>query len=287
MKHHHTLPSHTDLIYFIEVANILNISRAAESLGITQPSLTLAIRRLESALGETILNRHKRGVTLTRAGTQLLSHARNLLEQWENIKSKTRASVYEIQGSFTIGCHISVALHTLPKFLPKLIEDNSNLEIKLHHELSRKITEKIINHKIDIGIVANPLKHPDLVIQHLYDDKVSLWSNGKKRNSTVLICDPELIQTRSILKKTQKAGGFYERLITTNSLEEIAVLTQAGCGVGILPSRVANHFKLTMLDNKHYYEDEICLVYRGENRHIKSIQVITQAIKKTVGQQSQ
>ncbi len=62
------IPSPTDLKYFMEVAQTQNVSRAAERLGISQPSLSLAIRRMEQSVGAPLLIRSKRGVTMTQAG---------------------------------------------------------------------------------------------------------------------------------------------------------------------------------------------------------------------------
>lgn len=59
------MPSPADLSYFIEVGNVLNLSRAAERLGISQPSLTLSIQRLEHSVGTALLIRSNKGVTLT------------------------------------------------------------------------------------------------------------------------------------------------------------------------------------------------------------------------------
>src|SRR3990167_7410261 len=221
-------PSPTDLTYFVEVARVLILSRAAETLGISQPSLTLAMQRLEKCVGTTILLRHKRGVSLTKAGKQLLAHTRQLLQQWDTIKSQTLASVNEVQGSLIIGCHTSVAQLTLPRFLTKLMEKYPKLDIKLHHDSSRKITEQVINLNVDIGIVVNPVKHLDLIIKHLYNDKVTLWRNHTinkiqhfQSGEAILLCDPNLIQAQSILKKLRKIGLIYQRMISTNNLEVI------------------------------------------------------------------
>src|SRR3569832_169837 len=132
------VPSPADLTYFVEVANTLNVSRAAERLGISQPSLSLALQRLEHAVGAPLLNRSKRGVTLTQAGKQLLQHARYLLETWDSVRAGALASVRDIQGSYTIGCHPSVALSLLSRFLPQLLRDHPKLDIRLRHDLSRK-----------------------------------------------------------------------------------------------------------------------------------------------------
>jgi DNA-binding transcriptional LysR family regulator len=283
------IPSSQDLQYFLEVANLENLSRAAETLGISQPSLSLAMQRLETIVGTALLIRHKRGVTLSKAGTQLLAHTRQLLQQWDTIKSQTLASTDAIQGKFIIGCHASVALHTLPKFLPALLKKNPKVEIELRHDLSRKITEQVINLKIDIGIVINPVRHPDLIIQHLDNDRISLW-RGKTKNKNhdtnngqaILLCDPDMLQTQSILKQLKKENINYNRILPSNNLEVIAVLTKNDCGIGILPGKVASIHQLIGIPKTPYFEDELCLLYRGENRNVKAIQVITDMIKETL-----
>jgi len=256
-------------------------------LGISQPSLTLAMRRIEEAVGTTVLIRHKRGVTLTKAGKQLLTHTRHIMQHWDCIKSATLASMSEIQGSFILGCHPSVALCLLPQFLADLLEKNPRLEINLKHEsMSRKITEQVISMNIDIGIVVNPVRHPDLIIKKLTDDKITLWQGRTDREiqniqsgRALLICDPDLLQTQDILKKLKKQGMNFARVLSTNNLELIAELTASGCGIGILPANIAVPRKLVRIPKAPYYADEICLLYHGENRDIKALQVIIDAIK--------
>jgi DNA-binding transcriptional LysR family regulator len=156
-------PSPHDLKYFREAAATLNMSRASERLGISQPSLSLAIQRIEDSVGDKVFYRSRRGLVLTQAGKQLLTHTNFLLDAWSQVKSKALASSQLIQGRYIIGCHASVALYSLGTFLPKVLHDHPTLEIKLEHDLSRKITESVISSAVDIGIVVNPVKHPDLI----------------------------------------------------------------------------------------------------------------------------
>jgi DNA-binding transcriptional LysR family regulator len=274
------IPSPNDLVYFLEVANLLNLSRAAETLGISQPSLTLAMQRLETCVGTSLLIRQKRGVILTRAGKQLQAHARQLVTHWDTLKSAALASVLEVQGYFTIGCHPSVAQYCLPRCLPQLMAAYPKLEIKLQHDVSRKITEKIISFVIDVGIIINPVKHPDLIIKKLINDKVTLWeSSDKTLNRDVLICDPDLLQTQFLFKKMKKHGFVFSRIIPTNNLEVIAELTEKGCGIGIMPSNIAKLKSVRLVKKAPHFDDELCLVYHGENREVKAIQVIVDAVK--------
>lgn len=280
-------PSPTDLSYFLEVANHSNLSRASEALGISQPSLTLAMRRLEEAVGTALLVRHKRGVTLTKAGEQLLAHTKELMQRWQSIKSQALASMTDVQGAITLGCHPSVALYCLPNFLPEMMRENPRLEVQLKHELSRRITENVISLKIDIGIVVNPVRHPDLVIKHLEDDVVTLWAadcqqaiQQLKDGTAVMLCDPEMAQVQSILGQLKKSSWNYGRMISTNSLELIADLAEGNGGIGILPASIAKLHNLQRVPRAPHYDDEICVLYRGENRDVRAIQVIVDAIKK-------
>ncbi|MBA2650287.1 MAG: LysR family transcriptional regulator [Legionella sp.] len=283
------LPSAAELEYFLEVSNTLNVSRASERLGISQPSLSLAIKRLEESVGTPLFIRHKQGVTLTQAGKQLVSHTRQLLQYWETTKSQALASQLEVQGYFTLGCHTTIAMYMVSGFLPDLLEDHPKLAIHLKHDISRRITEEVINLSIDIGIVVNPYRHPDLIILKLCDDEVTFWvSEGTREiqnihsKNAIILCEPDLTQTQSLLKQSKKVGVISERVMTMNSLEVVANLTASGCGIGILPTRVAQTMypnKLKRIPKAPVYSDEVCLVYRHENRNVKAIQTIAQRIK--------
>ena len=279
------MPSPYDLKYFRETATTLNMSRAAERLGISQPSLSLAIQRVEDSLGEKVFFRSKRGLVLTQAGKQLLSHANSLLDAWNQVKAKALASTRQIQGRFVIGCHASVALYSLGEFLPRVMAEHPSLEVKLVHDLSRKITEAVISSTVDIGIVVNPVKHPDLVISKIADDDVAFWAPKGGRavsmENATLIYDPDLIQSQTLLKKALKAGIRADRAIETRSLEVVAELTATGCGIGILPTRVATRASkpLRRITEAPVFRDELCVVVRAEAKGVAAIRYLTAAIK--------
>jgi DNA-binding transcriptional LysR family regulator len=273
-----------DFKYFVEAANALNLSRAAERLGITQPSLSLAIQRIENEMGVKIFHRNKKGVTLSPQGLLLLTESRLILQNWEGIKGKIRKSGSEVTGYVNIGCHPSVALYTLPGLLPDILQKYKNLEIKLTHDLSRKICEQVIRSQIDIGIVVNPIKHPDLVIENLCFDEVTFWESKNSKNRDVLICEPDLGQTKVLLSKLKKLGVEIKRQIYSSNLEVITELTRAGSGIGILPTRVAHnlHKDLVKIKNTPKVIDEISVVYRSENRGIASVKEIVRRLSASV-----
>ncbi len=282
------LPSLNDILYFQEVSKSENITRAAERLGVTQPSLSLALNRLEEIVGTELLIRSRKGVQLTRAGREFLKESIELVVKWQNLKNKTVDITKEVKGEITIGCHPSVALFSLPGVLPELLASYQELDIKLVHNHSAKIIEDVINFKVDMGIVINPVEHPDLIIKNLGNDTVQLWRGPKKNSNNdpssgqaVLICDEQLLQTQSLLKKLKKNGISYSRVIKSNNLELITKLTIEGAGIGIIPTSVGKVFgpkKLFALPKSPKFQDKRALIYRYENKGIAAVELLSKKI---------
>ena len=275
--------------YFVEVARTGNISRAAESIGITQPSLSKAMNRLESSIGCSLLVRGRKGVRLTKAGKEFLGQGKSFLSQWQQLCAEVQSLDSEIAGSYRVGCHPSVALFSLAHFLPELMNVHKNLKIELVHDISRKIMEKVISCELDFGIVVNPVRHPELVIHTLDNDTVGFWVSKDKSETPiipqeqVLICDPELMQVQELLKQNAKNGIFFQRILPTSNLEVACELTRAGLGVSILPAKVATRLNpldlVPVSDNYPVYHDSICLIYRGDSRKTRAQRAIVKAIK--------
>lgn len=272
-----------DLRYFNEIAQTSNLSRAAERLHISQPSLTLAVQRLEKGVGTLLLNRSKKGVSLTPAGQQLLRHTRQLLTLWDDVRGSAQASMNDVQGIYSIGCHPSMARNIFRNFLPALLAEHPNLEVRIKHDVSRRVAEDVISLKTDMGIVVNPTPHPDLIIHKLTEDEVTLWQSLSMpaENKSVLVCDPDLTQTQELMRQLPKAGIQFNRLLTSSNLEVIAELTASGCGIGILPSKVAARATtpLTRASKAPVVHDTHCLIYRVENKNVRSIQTLAMAIR--------
>ncbi len=278
------LPTSSEITYFVEVAQTLNISRAAERLGVSQPTLSLAIKRLEDSFGLPLLLRTKSGVKLTPAGAKFQKHSLELLREWERLRDSAVKDESELRGTYTVGCHPSVALYALPAFLPDLLSENPGLEIRLVHDLSRRITEDVISFKIDFGIVVNPWKHPDLVIRQLCKDEVTLWSSPNSKSpeadlEKMLLCDPDLLQTQAILRQLSKKKSKFGRMLTSPNLEVIGELVSTGMGVGILPGRVARRFNLKPFPIGVNFFDLHCLVFRADAQKSKASRAIAKFIE--------
>ena len=258
----------TEIEYFIEVYQTKHVSKSALRLGITQPTLTQSLQKLEEKLQAKLFHRTKQGVEPTAAGTLFYSKAHGLLDSWSSVNRGVKESKTEIQGRFRVGCHQSVGAFTMPTLFKKLNEKAPGIEIDLVHDFSRKITERIVSYNIDLGYVVNPPKHPDLVLKKIGSDRVVFW---KKRGLTNvpkrIFADANLAQIENLLGKTYRKNFKDWSLVQTSSLELIRTLTLSGQGMGVIPERVANAdgTDLILFDKDlPMFHDEIYLGYRRD-----------------------
>lgn len=267
----------SDIKYFITISETLNVTRASEIIGISQPALSYAVKRLENELGGQLLIRLKNGIQLTKLGETFKQRARRLLYEWEQAQDLANPESGFIQGSYTFAVHPSVALYTLECFMPKLQANFLGLDFKFIHGLSREMTEKVISWEADFGIVVNPIKHPDLVISHLCHDEVTIFHAENAQDK--LVYDENLAQSQYILKKINKKT-YFNGVLSSANLEVVAKLTALGLGYGLLPTRVAQQYKhLTKLKDAPVFKDDICLIYRPEKHNNTISKRMIQIIK--------
>lgn len=282
------MPSVSELTYFSEVANSLNLSKAAKNLSISQSALSRAIQNLELTVGTALLIRHSKGVKLTPAGQKILLQVKPLLQNWQNTKLEALASHNQMQGQIKLGCHSTIGLF-IHGLLAELLEKHPTLNIELRHAPSDIITQSVIDLSIDIGIVSNPIPYPDLIIQKIYESDITFWIGDGNRNiqnihktEAVLICDPEMVHTQLMLKKCKTSNIKFNRMLKVNNLEVVASLTANGCGIGLLPScfiRSIYANKLKRVPDFPTIKKDLYLIYRKDFLNILAFKTVIYAIK--------
>lgn len=268
----------TDLRNFVTCAQFSTMGEAARQLNIAQPSLSESILRLERDLGSALFYRSRSGINLTASGRAALEKAKEALKALHNLQSLQSQTSERV---VTIGCHPVVASYTLPFALLELQNSAPDLHVQIKHGLSRVVQTEVQCGRIDIGIVVNALRTPDLVVKKLAIDDVAVWHGPKKFNSNTLILDPELLQSQSILRRWRSGP---KKWVETSSLELIARLTFSGYGYGILPKRAVDltGLTLTRVETLPSYRDEIFLVFRPEFGKLEFEKQIVLALQKSL-----
>ena len=207
-------------------------------------------------------------------------------ESWQEIKDQVHATKHKIAGRVILGCHPAVGIYALPDLVLKLQKNYPAIELCLQHDLSRTLTTAAIERIIDLGLVINPLRHPDLVIRPLLTDEVGFWIakdlNFKNVHEHQIIADPNLIQSQALLRKISNKKNPLKPILATSQLEIVTSLTLAGAGIGILPQRVAlamGRKGLRKIPELPTYRDELCLIYRPERRERPAVRALLDLLK--------
>jgi DNA-binding transcriptional LysR family regulator len=158
---------------FVRVAKTGSISRAAESLFVTQPALTARIQGLERSLGTPLFVRSRQGSRLTDAGRALLPHAERALAAL----GRGRDAVDEVRtggsGRLTIGAAPAVSTYVLPAMLHRFQEGHPGVRLSVRSGHSEEVLEMVLREEVEIGLMR-PIGHPEITSTLLYEDELVL-----------------------------------------------------------------------------------------------------------------
>src|SRR3990170_1251882 len=158
---------------FLQVAAQLSFSRAAETLRLTQPSVTARIQALERDLGETLFERNGRGVTLTEVGASFLPHAQRVLKALQDGKDAVQ-SLRELElGTLRLGAAPTISTYVLPELLKEFRSRYPRLEVSVRTEYSDQIVQMVLADEVQVGL-ERMITHPDVATVPLYEDEVVL-----------------------------------------------------------------------------------------------------------------
>lgn len=160
--------------YVIAVAEEKNISRAAEKLYISQPSLSQYIIRLENSLGVKLFNRRGNSITLTFAGEKYVKTAKNIINLNKQLRKELSDIAESKKGRIRIGVPIQTGRYVLPMILPEFNKQFPEVEIVIEEGVKAKLEEFLIIDKIDIAIIYLPIQHEQLDYEAIAGEKIFL-----------------------------------------------------------------------------------------------------------------
>ena len=162
------------LRYFLALAEHGHFGRAAAASAISQPALSVQIKDLESALGQTLFERAPKRVRLTRFGAETAERARAILRQVDDLGDFARASSDLATGRLRLGVIPTIAPYLLPRILPRLAHELPGLDVGVRETLTPRLVEELTEGQIDAALVALPVNAPGLESVPLFDEAMVL-----------------------------------------------------------------------------------------------------------------
>lgn len=237
----------SELRFIVAVGREKNFRKAAGKCFVSQPALSLAVKKLEEELGIAIFERSRTEVSITQAGQTIIDQAIIVLDEASKIKEIAQQGDGQLKKPFRLGLIYSIAPYLLPLIIPLLRKSAPDMPLEIEENITKNLEEKLKKGAIDAAIVALPFDIPGVEVVDLYEEPfVTIvpikhpWANNRTiklqslANEKVLLLDNThcySYQMQEACPGLLKAG----EIQSGNSLETIRSMVASNLGISVLP----------------------------------------------------
>jgi LysR family transcriptional regulator, hydrogen peroxide-inducible genes activator len=244
----------TELKYIVAVARERHFGHAAEACFVAQPTLSVAIKKLEDELGVVIFERGGTEISMTPLGTQIVAQAERVLEQTAAIKEIAKQNKDPLAGPLRLGIIYTIAPYLLPPLVKNMIERVPQMPLILQENFTVRLIELLRQGELDAAIMALPFPDQGLMVQPLYDEpfvvalpKHHAWAARKSINAeelkseTMLLLGSghcfrdQVLEVCPEMSRFSTSGDGIARTFEGSSLETIRHMVASGIGITVLP----------------------------------------------------
>jgi LysR family hydrogen peroxide-inducible transcriptional activator len=244
----------TELKYIVAVARARHFGHAAEACFVAQPTLSVAIKKLEDELGVTLFERGGSEVSVTPIGAQIVAQAERVLEQTAAIKELAKQNKDPLAGPLRLGVIYTIAPYLLPPLVKTMVDKVPQMPLILQENFTTKLIEQLRQGELDAAIMALPLPEHGLMIQPLYDEpfvvavpKHHPWANRAEipaedlKKETMLLLGnghcfrDQVLEVCPEMARFSSGGNGMQRTFEGSSLETIRHMVSSGIGLTVLP----------------------------------------------------
>ncbi|WP_462419009.1 LysR substrate-binding domain-containing protein [Kytococcus sp. Marseille-QA3725] len=237
-----------DLEYLVALGDHGTFGRAAEACGVSQPTLSTQVKKLEAALGCALVERAGRTTRLTPAGEQIVGRARRMLGHGEAIRRIADQARDPRSGSLRLGIFPTLAPYLLPHVVPGLRRALPDLNLLLVEERSPELLDQLRNGSLDAVVLAGPLVESGLTVEPLFREDFLLavptdhaLAGGQPvapdalgAESVLLLEDGHCLRDQA-LDVCRSAGAVEMEGFRATSLETLRHMVASGVGVTLMP----------------------------------------------------
>jgi len=295
----------TELRYIVTLAQEQHFGRAADRCYVSQPTLSIAVKKLEDELGIALFERTKSRVQPTPLGEQIVAQANLVLEQTAAIKDLADAGKDQLSSPLSVGAIFTIGPYLLPKFIPHLQKMASKMPLYVEEGYTHNLRKKLRNGELDVIIVALPFVEPDVVTQALYDEPFVVLMPKDHALAAKDFLQPDDLNDQQLLLLGE-GHCFRDQVLTTcpslqhhgdahtsnvrtaaegSSLETLRHMVASGLGITILPSSAAENslYSSDVLVTRPFIEPSpsrtVALAWRASFPRHKAIDALRAAIK--------
>jgi len=244
----------TELKYIVAVARYKHFGRGAEACFVAQPTLSVAIKKLEEELGVVIFERGGAEISMTPLGAQIVAQAERVLEQTAAIKEISKQNKDPLAGPLRLGIIYTIAPYLLPPLVKTIIEQVPQMPLVLQENFTVRLLEMLRQGELDAAVMALPFDEHGLSVLPLYDEpfvvalpKHHAWAGRAAidaqdlKTETMLLLGSghcfrdQVLEVCPEMSRYATAGDGIARTFEGSSLETIRHMVASGIGITVLP----------------------------------------------------
>lgn len=237
-----------DLKYIVEVAREKNFARASAKVFVSQPALSMQIKKLEETLGVEIFERDKQNFLITPVGAEIIKKAEIILQESEEIKMIAKNSKDPHKGEIRIGAFPTVASYFLPNFVKNIHKKFPHLKIFLIEAKSDELIAKLKSGELDFCLLAMPIADDNLIGEKIFSEKFLLatpkghpFSKKSKiqikelKNQELMLLEDGHCLRDQALEICSMVRAFENQDFRATSLETLRQMVANGTGITLIP----------------------------------------------------
>ena len=290
----------TELRYIVTLARERHFGRAAEKCHVSQPTLSVALKKVEQRLGITLFERSSTEVRPTPLGEQMAWQAERVLEESARLDEIAGQGKDPLSGTLRLGVIFTIAPYLLPRLIPALHAHAPHMPLYLHENFTVRLAEKLRRGELDVIIVADPFSEPGIVASPLYDEPFCVVLPSGHPLAKQKCLPPEAIAAENLLllgqgncfrdqvvqacPKLSEPGGMSGAL-EGSSLETVRHMVASGAGISVVPCSAAESWPQdeALIEYRHFVDPapfrRVLLAWRVTFPRPQAIDAVREAIR--------
>jgi len=293
----------TELRYVLAVARERHFGRAADACHVSQPTLSVAIHKLEQELGIRLFERNPTHIAPTDVGERVIAQARRVIDEAAAVREIARQGRDPLAAPLRVGTIYTIGPYLLPGLIRQLQKKAPRMQLLLSENFTLRLIEQVHNTEIDVAIMALPLPACGLSVQAVYDEpfvvavpRKHAWARRKSVGASELARETMLLLGSGHCFRDQvldvcpdrtsdleRMGGF-QRTFEGSSLETIRQMVATGIGITVMPrtairSRIARQSLVSYVPFKSPPPHRrVALAWRRSFARVEAVESLRQAV---------
>jgi LysR family hydrogen peroxide-inducible transcriptional activator len=248
----------TELRYIVTLAQSQHFGKAAELCNVSQPTLSIAVKKLEGELGVNLFERSKSNVRPTPIGQQIIHQSQRVLEEAAAIKDIAKSGSNQLSTPLHIGAIFTIGPYLFPYFISPLQKTAPDMHLVIEEGYTSSLRKRLKSGEVDVILVSLPFSEPDIVVQPLYEeafvvllpkDHVLASQTAIKKsdldNENILMMGEghcfrdQVTEILPNINQNRSSEASIRTMTEGSSLETLCHMVSSGLGITVLPNSAA------------------------------------------------